>query len=115
MLETIVYAIDNVTTKAVKAPTSSSWGAFLPLIIIFAIFYFLLILPQQKRTKKHKQMLEQLRAGEEIVTSGGICGRIDSVLDQGFFLVEIAKGVKIKVAKNAIATVIKPEIQRETK
>jgi preprotein translocase subunit YajC len=102
MLESIAYAQN-------AAPKSSPWGAFLPLIIIFVIFYFLLIMPQQKRNKKHRQLIDSLKAGDEVITSGGIYGKIDNVIDQNTFLIEIAKGVKIKVNRNAIATVVKPQ------
>lgn len=101
MFESIAYAQD--------ASKGSPWGAFLPLIIIFVIFYFLLIMPQQKRNKKHRQMIDALKAGDEVITSGGIYGKIDSVVDQNTFLLEISKGVKIKVNRNAIATVVKPQ------
>jgi len=102
MFESIAYAQN-------AAPKGSSWGAFLPLIIIFVIFYFLLIMPQQKRNKKHRQLIDSLKAGDEVITSGGIYGKIDNVVDQNTFLIEIAKGVKIKVNRNAIATVVKPQ------
>jgi preprotein translocase subunit YajC len=102
MFESIAYAQGST-------PKGSPWGAFLPLIIIFVIFYFLLIMPQQKRNKKHRQLIDSLKAGDEVVTSGGIYGKIDNVIDQNTFLIEIAKGVKIKVNRNAIATVAKPQ------
>jgi len=79
-------------------------GAFLPLILIFVIFYFLLIRPQQKRQKQHQQMLESIKVGDEVILSSGIFGRIDRVVDQNSFMVEIANGVKVKITKNAIAT-----------
>jgi preprotein translocase subunit YajC len=79
-------------------------GAFLPLILIFVIFYFLLIRPQQKRQKQHQQMLESIKVGDEVILSSGIYGRIERVVDQNSFMVEIANGVKVKITKNAIAT-----------
>ncbi|QAR34327.1 preprotein translocase subunit YajC [Geovibrio thiophilus] len=77
----------------------------LPLILIFAIFYFLLIRPQQKRQKKHAQMLDALKAGDEVILAGGIYGKIDRVADQNTFIVEIADGVKVKSAKSGVASV----------
>ncbi|MDY6821643.1 MAG: preprotein translocase subunit YajC [Deferribacterota bacterium] len=100
MFESIAFA-----QEATKG--GSPWTAFLPLIIIFLIFYFLLIMPQQKRNKKHKQMIESLKVGDEIITTSGIYGRIDSVVDQNTFIVEIAKGVKVKMNKNAVAGLTK--------
>lgn len=77
---------------------------FLPLILIFAIFYFLLIRPQQKRQKKHTEMLDTLKAGDDVILAGGIYGKIDRVADQNTFIVEIADGVKIKIAKSGVAS-----------
>jgi len=97
MFNSIAYAAGPATGQ-------NPIGAFLPLILIFVIFYFLLIRPQQKRQKQLQQMIESLKAGDEVVLASGIFGRIDRVVDQGTFLVEIANGVKVKVTKNAIAT-----------
>ncbi len=78
----------------------------MPLILMFAIFYFLLIRPQQKRAKEHKAMLDALKRGDEVVTSGGIHGKVTGVTDETVTL-EIAPNVRIKVAKPAIASVKK--------
>ncbi len=96
MFESIAYAANGPAG-------GNPIGAFLPLILIFVIFYFLLIRPQQKRQKKHQEMLAALKAGDEIITSGGIHGRIDKVLDDQTFLVEIANGVKITLSRSAVA------------
>lgn len=96
MFTSIAYAADGA------APQGGGLGAFLPLILIFVIFYFLLIRPQQKRQKQHTTMLEALKAGDDVITSGGIFGKIERVVD-GNFILEIASGVKIKVTKNAVA------------
>jgi preprotein translocase subunit YajC len=76
--------------------------SFLPLILIFFIFYFLLIRPQSKKAKEHKKMLEGLKKGDKIITSGGIYGVIDSI-DNDVLTVKIAENVKIKVSRSAIA------------
>lgn len=76
--------------------------SFLPLIIIFVLFYFLLIRPQQKRAKDHKNMVAGLEKGDEVVTSGGALGKITGV-DENFISLEIAKGVNIKVQRHMIA------------
>ena len=79
--------------------------SFLPLIVIFIIFYFLLIRPQMKRAKEHKQLVAQLGNGDEVVTNGGLLGRIINV-DESFVTVEFADNVQIKVQKHAIASVM---------
>lgn len=79
--------------------------SFLPLIIIFVIFYFLLIRPQMKRAKEHKKLVAELGNGDEVVTNGGLLGRISNVGDS-FVTVELAENVQIKVQKHAIASVM---------
>jgi preprotein translocase subunit YajC len=83
-----------------------SLGAFLPLILIFVIFYFLLIRPQQKRMKQHKAMLEAIRRGDRIVTNGGIVGTVVKVVNDSELSVEIADGVKVRVLREMIANVL---------
>jgi len=80
--------------------------AFLPLILIFVVFYFLMIRPQQKRAKEHKKMLEALRRGDNILTSGGILGKVTKVDSDTEVSVEIAKDVVVKVRREMIASVI---------
>jgi preprotein translocase subunit YajC len=79
--------------------------SFLPLIVIFIIFYFLLIRPQMKRAKEHKQLVGQLGKGDEVVTNGGLLGRITDV-GESFVTVELTDNVQIKVQKHAIASVM---------
>ena len=79
----------------------------LPLVAMFVIFYFLLIRPQQKRAKEHKSMLEALKRGDEVVTSGGMLGRVNNIADD-VVTVEVAPEIKIKSQKSAIPTVKKP-------
>lgn len=78
---------------------------FLPLIIIFVLFYFLLIRPQTKRAKEHKQMVGSLEKGDEVVTNGGVLGKITEV-GENFISVEIADNVNIKVQRNAVASLL---------
>ncbi|MDV7338776.1 preprotein translocase subunit YajC [Terasakiella sp. A23] len=80
--------------------------AFLPLILIFVVFYFLMIRPQQKRAKEHKVMLSQLRRGDNILTSGGILGKITKVDSDTEVSVEVAKDTVVKVRREMIASVI---------
>ena len=79
--------------------------SLLPLVIIFVIFYFLLIRPQTKRAKEHRKMVEAMAVGDEVVTNGGIAGKVTKVGEQ-FVAVEAAEGVELKVQKHAIATVL---------
>jgi preprotein translocase subunit YajC len=78
----------------------------LPIILIFVVFYFLLIRPQQKRMKEHKAMIAAVRRGDKIQTAGGIIGTVTKVLDENEVQVEIAKEVKVRVARSTIAAVL---------
>lgn len=81
-------------------------GQFLPLILIFAIMYFLLIRPQQKKMKDHQAMVAGLRRGDKVVTAGGLVGKVVKVLDEGEVEVEIADGVKVRVVQATISQVV---------
>ncbi|QPM89973.1 preprotein translocase subunit YajC [Pseudooceanicola algae] len=81
-------------------------GQFLPLILIFAIMYFLLIRPQQKKMKDHKAMVEGVRRGDQVITQGGIIGKVSKVKEDGEVEVEIAEGVKVRVVKSTLSNVI---------
>ncbi len=89
----------------VAAQGGSLLGGILPLIVIFVVFYFLLIRPQSKRAKEHKQMVASLSKGDEVVTNGGLLGRI-SEMDDNFIVIEVADGVNIKVQRHAISTLL---------
>lgn len=79
---------------------------FIPLILIFAIMYFLLIRPQQKKVKEHQAMVSALRRGDQVVTQGGVIGKVAKVKDDGELEVEIAEGIKVRVVQSTIATVV---------
>ncbi len=104
---TNLFSVKNAYAAGAASSTSSGWESTLmnfgPLIAIVVIFYLLVILPQQKRTKDHKKMIESLKVGDEVLTTGGIFGIITGIADQ-LFTIEIAKDVKIKITKSAIAT-----------
>ncbi len=90
--------------------------ALFPLILIFVVFYFLLIRPQQKKAKEHKGMLEAIRRGDKIVTGGGIIGTVSKVIDDNTVSVEIADGIKVKVQRSLISGVLsKTEPVKEAK
>lgn len=82
--------------------------AFLPLILLFVVFYFLLIRPQQKRAKQHKSFMENLKKGDTVVTSGGLYGKITGITDEAV-TIEIAEKVRVKVLKSAVADYAKGE------
>ena len=80
-------------------------GAFLPLILIFVVFYFLLIRPQQKKAKAHREMVGNVRRGDSVVTGGGIFGKVTKVMDDRL-QVEISDGVRVHVARGTISDVM---------
>ena len=82
---------------------------FIPLILIFVIFYFFLIRPQQKRVKDHKAMVESLKRGDEIITSGGIIGTIDRVMEDDRIEVIIGDNVKVQIIRSTITSLLKKE------
>lgn len=85
----------------------SAIAQFIPLILIFAIMYFLLIRPQQKKMKQHQNMVNALRRGDQVVTQGGLIGKVVKVKEGGNEIeVEIADGVKVRVVQNTIAQVL---------
>ena len=74
-------------------------GQFIPLILIFVIFYFFLIRPQQKKVKEHKLMVEGLKRGDKIITTGGIVGTVERIIDNEKIEVEIAENIKVEIVK----------------
>lgn len=81
--------------------SDSGLGALVPIILLFVVFYFLLIRPQQKRAKEHKTLLSALKIGDEVVTNGGVLGKVVKV-DESFVNLEISKGVVVKAQKQGI-------------
>mgnify|MGYP000986057574 FL=1 len=78
----------------------SGIGQFIPLILIFIIFYFFLIRPQQKKVKEHKSMVEALKRGDKVITSGGITGTVERIIDNDKVEVEIAENVKVEIVRS---------------
>jgi preprotein translocase subunit YajC len=78
----------------------------LPLILIFVVFYFLLIRPQQKRVKQHREMVTNLKVGNQVITSGGILAKIVKVDDNNFITISISDGVNVKIKRDTITEVI---------
>ena len=77
----------------------SGIGQFIPLILIFVIFYFFLIRPQQKKVKEHKAMVESLKRGDKVITSGGITGTVERIIDNEKVEVQIAENVKVEIVR----------------
>lgn len=79
--------------------------SLLPIVLLFVVFYFLLIRPQSKRAKEHRSMVDALKKGDEVVTGGGVLGRVTDVGDN-FIQVEVADGVQLKVQKQSVASLM---------
>tara|TARA_B100000700_G_C14541983_1_gene622408 strand:- start:211 stop:489 length:279 start_codon:yes stop_codon:yes gene_type:complete len=91
---------------------NSQFAQFIPLILIFVIFYFFLIRPQQKKVKDHREMIKNLKRGDEVITSGGIIGTIERVFDDDRLEINISDGVKVQVIKNTVQSHLKKEIKK---
>jgi len=90
---------------AQAAPTAFDWAGLLPMVVIFVLFWFMLIRPQMKRAKEHKQMIEALQVGDEVVTGGGVLGKVTKVTD-AYVTLEIAKGTCVVVQRPSVQTVL---------
>jgi preprotein translocase subunit YajC len=95
-------------TAGGSAGMLAQFQGMIPLVFMFAIFYFLLIRPQQKKAKEHRAMLDALKKGDSVVTAGGMHGKVTSLDDQVVTL-EIAPGVNVKINKGFIATITKKD------
>ncbi|MCE2944811.1 MAG: preprotein translocase subunit YajC [Lysobacteraceae bacterium] len=104
LLDALIPAA-HAQAAAGTAAAPNPWLQLVPLILLFVVFWFLLIRPQMKRQKEHRQMVDKLAKGDEVVTSGGIAGRIDDV-GESFLTVEIADGTKVKLQKGAVSAVL---------
>ena len=85
------------------------FAQFIPLILIFVIFYFFLIRPQQKRVKDHKAMVESLKRGDEVITSGGIIGTVDRVMEDDRIEVTRGENTKVQIIRSTITSLLKKE------
>ena len=99
--------MDFLIASAYAQDASPSGGlvSFLPLILIFAVFYFMLIRPQMKRAKEHKKLVSELSKGDEVVTNGGLLGKITDV-SESFVTLELADNIKIKLQRHAVTNVM---------
>ncbi|NCT67316.1 MAG: preprotein translocase subunit YajC [Rhodanobacteraceae bacterium] len=100
------FFISNAYAQAAGAPPAANpLVQFLPLIVLFGVFYFMLIRPQMKRAKEQRAMIGALSKGDEVLTNGGLLGRVEDIADQ-FVTLEIAAGVSVKLQKQAITAVL---------
>ncbi len=107
--------ISDAFAQAAGAAGGNAFMQFLPFILIIGVFYFLMIRPQQKRVKEHKAMVAALRRGDNVVTSGGIVAKVSKVIDDNEIELEIATGVKVKIIRSTISTVVgKPAPANDT-
>jgi len=99
------FFISDAMAQGAGQQQASIFELILPLLLMFGIFYFLLIRPQQKKAKEHRAMIEALKKGDEIVTSGGIVAKVTDV-DESFLTCKIAENVEVKLQSQAISTVL---------
>ena len=106
-------AFAQAAEQASKSQFSSTTGLLIQFGLVVVIFYFLLIRPQQKRMKSHREMIQNIKRGDEIVTSGGIIGKVIKSQNENELLIEIADGVRVKVVQSMIANVLFVEKQKQ--
>ncbi|MCH2540988.1 MAG: preprotein translocase subunit YajC [Alphaproteobacteria bacterium] len=94
---------------------NEAFVSFLPLILIFVIFYFLLIRPQQKKMKQHKEMIDKIKRGDDIVTAGGIFAKVSRVIDENKIEAQISSNVKIIISRPTITSVINNSTEANNK
>lgn len=110
MINDLLAGLNNLfISNAYAAPAAPSGDllSFLPILIIFALFYFMLIRPQMKQAKQQKAMIDALKAGDEVATTGGVIGKITKVNDN-FVSIEIAANTTVNVQKHAVQTLLPP-------
>jgi len=108
------FLISDAMAQGAQQSGPGPGGQLIFLVVLFAVFYFLLIRPQSKRAKEHKAMVASLGKGDEIVTNGGVLGRVTKVGEQ-FVTVEVAEGVEIKVQRKAVQSVLPKGTIKSTK
>ncbi|MGC9420066.1 MAG: preprotein translocase subunit YajC [Rhodovulum sp.] len=101
-----MFATPAFAQAAGGGGAAGAFGSFIPLILIFLIMYFLLIRPQQKKMKQHKAMVDALRRGDQVITQGGLIGKISKVKDDEEVEIEIAENVRVRVVRQTIAQVL---------
>ncbi len=99
------FLISNAYAQTAGGAATNPLLQFAPLVILFGIFYFMLIRPQMKRAKEQRNMVAALAKGDEVITTGGLLGRIDDI-SESFITLEVAPNVKLKLQKGAVTTVL---------
>jgi preprotein translocase subunit YajC len=111
MFIAIAYAMGAPGGSAAQGG-GGGFSSLIMMAVIFAIFYFILIRPQQKKMKEHKKMVEELKKGDRIVTSGGMYATVENATPETL-TVKIAEGVKVKITRGSVGAVVKPEDEKE--
>ncbi len=106
------YAMGAPGGAAAPGGGGGGYSSLIMMAVIFAIFYFILIRPQQKKMKEHKKMVEDLKKGDRIVTSGGMYATVENATPDTL-TVKIAEGVKVKITRGSVGAVVKPEEEKE--
>jgi preprotein translocase subunit YajC len=111
-----VNTIISLLQQQPAAPSSpfGSLGTFVPLILMFGVFYLLIIRPQAKKAKLHQQMLSQLKKGDEVATTGGLIGRISGIKDDEVTL-QVQEGVRLRVLRSAVTGLQRPAVSESAK
>ena len=99
------FFINNAWAQAAPAPGGSGIGNIIFIVVMFAVFWFILIRPQMKQAKEHRNMVAALAKGDEVVTSGGVLGKINKIGDN-FIVLEVAENIEIKLQKSSVSTVL---------
>ena len=94
------------------APAGGGASSLIMMAVIFAIFYFILIRPQQKKIKEHKKLVTELKKGDRVITAGGMYGTVENTTTETL-TIKIAEGVKVKITRGSVGTVVKPEEEKE--
>jgi preprotein translocase subunit YajC len=106
------FLLTSAAASTAAGPPGGTAGflvGILPWVLIFLIFYLLMIRPQQRRMKQHQATISAIKKGDEIVTGGGVRGKVTRIIDDNEAEVEIAQGVKVRIVKSTISTVINPQ------
>ncbi|MDA8422623.1 MAG: preprotein translocase subunit YajC [Nitrospiraceae bacterium] len=106
------YAMGAPGGGAAAPAGGGGYSSLIMMVVIFAIFYFILIRPQQKKMKEHKKMVEELKKGDRIITSGGMYATVENTTSETL-TVKISEGVKVKITRGSVGAVVKPEEEKE--
>jgi len=100
-----MFVTPALPKRAARSAADNMWVQLLPFVLIFVIMYFLILRPQQKRTKEHQELVKNLRRGDTVITSGGLVGKVTKVVDDDQIEVEIADGVRVRQVRGMVSGV----------